>query len=91
MACIHTDILSTYFRVELKIGMKEQQQAALRRQNRLKNQSLNREQLSNIFGVCTMSEARKTKEKIAEAGRTAENPTVKHYRECIFRCAHLVS
>lgn len=58
------------------MGMKEQQQAALRRQDRLKTQSLNREKLSNIFGLCTMSEARKIREKIEEAGCTAENSAV---------------
>ncbi len=85
LACLHTDLLAALFRVEMAIGVSEQQAAATGKQSKLIDKVQRREAQSNIFGVRTMKEKRLDELRIVEAASTPANPPAKE-RELLQAC-----
>lgn len=76
LAHLHVDILAAVYRVELAIGVAEQQASAQAKQTRLADGIKRREDQSNIFGVRTMKEKRLDDIKLEKAVTTPTNPPV---------------
>ena len=55
LACLHADVVSVLFRVELKIGVCEQMSRATTKVSKMQDHVTKREAQSNIFGVSQVS------------------------------------
>ena len=77
LACLHVDLLALLLRVELSIGVREQQAKADSKQGRLVAATERREAKSNIYGVRTMKEKRMDELRMEAAVKTPSNPPVR--------------
>lgn len=67
VACLHTDIVATLFRVDLKQAVQEMQHRAANRQTRLIETLRTRDEQAIIFGERTAKEVRRDELKVQQA------------------------
>ncbi len=76
LACLHVDVLALLARVELGLGVAEQQNRATARRTRVLEEQAQRTAQSSIFGARNSTEVARDEARLAAAGTTTPNPQV---------------
>ena len=77
LACLHADALAVLFRVELKIGVCEQQVRAAAQVSKMQHDVTKRESQAAIFGSRSMKDRRVDAERIDAAASTPTHAQLK--------------
>ncbi len=76
VACLHADLLSCSFRVELSLGRQEQRLKAEGKKTKLLATTAKRDAMATVFGARTTKERRQDEARVEEAVAVPSNPVV---------------